>query len=435
MAAGMERRRREIELALEQTITASALGGERVVSIVRLVFCVAVGIRAALLWIEMPLDNHEGEKAWITFPALAIAIAFSIAILAGLGRRRTRRLLHVSVTLDAVVAFVALVPNAIWPPPHYQGIPYMLEVSVLLLLAIAAGLRHSASAALLGSALNAASYLALVAVDLRVMGTAHVVERIGPYTVYAVLLVAAVGLALVIAVRTRRLVERAARAALAAEQAGEGLRSVLRDHHDLRTVITSAQIQADLLARRGEAAVVAPLRDDLEELRRQLDQVKGRVLEELAGIERAQPAAVDEASTQVIEALAPRFPEVALETDAADAPAALVAGGPATLRRILANLVVNACEGDGARRARKVAIKARRTGDARIAIEVTDDGPGLPAHVLSTPPGEAVSTKPVGIGFGIGLVDGLVRASGGTVSWQNQSGGGACVVVQLPAAT
>lgn len=173
---------------------------------------------------------------------------------------------------------------------------------------------------------------------------------------------------------------------------------------------------------------VAHLREDLGEIRTQLEQVKGRALEELTGLEERRPVDVDQALANVAAALTSRFPCVHIRVDGGAVRPVLVAGGAPTLHRILANLVVNACEGDGGRGARRVEVHAREAGDGRVA----DDGPGLPAHVLSTPPGQALSTKPVGTGFGIGLVDGLVRASGGSLSWRNNEGGGARVIVEIP---
>jgi C4-dicarboxylate-specific signal transduction histidine kinase len=240
--------------------------------------------------------------------------------------------------------------------------------------------------------------------------------------------------------RTRRVVERAARAAVAAERAGQGLRTILHDHHDLRSVITSAQINADLLARDlgggppAAGGAAADLRDDLREIRVQLERVKSRVLEELATLDRPQPAAVGDAFGEVLAGIRARFPQVEMTSSAVGAPVALVAGGPATLRRILLNLVVNACEGDGRSGAECVGVSARLAEGRGIAFEVIDDGPGLPAHVLSASPGEAASTKPAGAGLGIGLVAGLVKASGGRVTWSNRAGRGARVVVELRAA-
>jgi C4-dicarboxylate-specific signal transduction histidine kinase len=133
----------------------------------------------------------------------------------------------------------------------------------------------------------------------------------------------------------------------------------------------------------------------------------------------------------VAAALRARFPEVTIQIAADGAPAALVAGGESTLHRILANLVVNACEGDGASGARWVDVRARAVDAERLVIEVDDDGPGLPAHVVDGLPGAITSTKPTGTGLGMGLVHGVVKASGGTITRHNPSGGGTRVVVEL----
>jgi signal transduction histidine kinase len=260
----------------------------------------------------------------------------------------------------------------------------------------------------------------------------------GGYSLFAVLLVIGATLSYMIAVRTRALVERAARAAVAAEQAGHGLLALLRDHHDLRTVLSSVQINADLLARSASShpvlgETIDRLQEDLAELRQQLDEVKGRALEKLAGLEERRAVAADQAVAEVVAALAPRFPGVTIAADAAPGRV-LVSGGERALRRMVANLVANACEGDGVRAAHRVDVRVRFEAAGRVAIEVSDDGPGLPAHVLAAAPGEAVSTKPEGTGIGLGLVDGLVRASGGTLAWRNGETGGARVVVELPAA-
>jgi C4-dicarboxylate-specific signal transduction histidine kinase len=97
------------------------------------------------------------------------------------------------------------------------------------------------------------------------------------------------------------------------------------------------------------------------------------------------------------------------------------------------NLVLNACEGDGHRGASLVAIRIGRTGERLLVIQVDDDGPGFPAAALDCDFGESVSSKTNGWGLGLGLVAGLVRASGGTVRHENHATGGASVVVELAA--
>jgi signal transduction histidine kinase len=417
--------------AIQRTITESAIAGERAVSLARLLFCVVLGTRSAILWRGHFL-GHEAERAWMTFPGLGFAMAFSVAVLLGLGRRRhTNLVLHLSVALDCVAATMALLPNALWPWPGYVGTTNMIDVSGLLIITVAAGLRLSTSAAILGGVLNSAAYAAIVVADLVVSGH-HVVVNTTTYTMFGALLALAAGLAVIIAVRTRRLVARGAQAALHAAQAGDGLRSVLRDHHDLRTVLMSAQINADLVARQIGPGAVANLREDLGEIRLQIEGVKARALEELAGLDELRTVVVLATAEEVLAHLRGRFPAVDLAASADGAPAARVAGGLPALRRILSNLVVNACEGDGKRSAQRVEVRTRATGSS-VRIEVLDDGPGLPAGVLIATPGDAASTKLAGAGLGIGMVDSLVRASGGAVTWANRESGGACVVIDLPA--
>ncbi len=417
--------------AVQRTLTESAIAGERAVSLARLLFCIVLGTRSAILWRGDAL-GHEAERAWMTFPGLAGAMAFSVAVLMGLGRRRhTRLVLHLSVALDCLVATLALLPGALWPWPGYVGLTNMVDVSGLLVIIVASGLRLQASAAVLGGALNALAYAVIVIAD-RVVSGDRVPVNTTTYTMFSALLAIATALAIIIAVRTRRLVERGARAAVQAAQAGDGLRSVLRDHHDLRTVLMSAQINADLVARQVGVPAVANLREDLGEIRDQIEGVKARALEELAALEEPRPVDVHAAASEVVASLRSRFPGVELVVHAAPTLVAQVAGGVPALRRILGNLLINACEGDGQHSARRVELRA--SGDASgVHIEILDDGPGLSAKVLGRPPGEAASTKAAGSGLGIGLVDGLVKASGGAVSWQNRDGAGARVVIDLPA--
>lgn len=426
-----------IDAAVARTIAESALAGERILAIARLVFCSLVIARS--LYVFDGIATYRLQRALIAYPAQALAVGFSIAVLRGLGRRRTDLILHISVAIDVVVGFLVLLPNAIWPGPHYDGAPFMIDTSVILILIVAAGVRHSATVVALCGGLAGLALAGLAFADHTYAHVATVTLSIG-YSMYGVLLAAVAALSLVIAIRTRRLVERTARAAVVANKAEQGLRAVLHDHHDLRTVITSAQINADLLSRglaRGASVrdtTVEQLREDLGELRTQLDQVKARALEELVAIETAVAVALDTAVDDVASALAQRFPDVRIEKSSALSHSVMVAGGVATLRRIIANLVVNACEGDGARGARRVDVSAGDAPAGRVSFEIADDGPGLPPALLERCPGEGASTKAEGTGLGMQLVEGLVRASGGTVSWRAREGGGTRVIVELAAA-
>jgi len=69
-------------------------------------------------------------------------------------------------------------------------------------------------------------------------------------------------------------------------------------------------------------------------------------------------------------------------------------------------------------------------------LSVSDTGPGIHPEVLPRLFEPFVTRKPAGSGLGLGLVISaqLVRAMDGTLHAANLAGGGACFVVDLPAA-
>ena len=153
-----------------------------------------------------------------------------------------------------------------------------------------------------------------------------------------------------------------------------------------------------------------------------------------AGLEAVPALAL---AREVVAGLAPRYPQVAFSCRAtsrhAEQGAAAVGGGHASLRRILENLAVNACEGDGTRGARRVELVVSAEPEARLlAIEVRDDGPGLPATLLARPVAPFGGTKVNGSGLGLYVAERLARASGGLLRRENPSEGGARVIVFLP---
>ncbi len=142
---------------------------------------------------------------------------------------------------------------------------------------------------------------------------------------------------------------------------------------------------------------------------------------------------VAEVLDEITSLLGDRFPAVTVRARAEGKPRALVAGGRPGLRRALFNLVVNACEGDGANVARAVEVSATAEGRG-VRIEVLDDGPGFPARSLGAAAGGWPSTKPGGTGLGLEVAFAIARASTGAMTLSNRETGGGRVVVALRAA-
>ena len=120
----------------------------------------------------------------------------------------------------------------------------------------------------------------------------------------------------------------------------------------------------------------------------------------------------------------------------AQAPAMLLRGSPRLLRRLLRNLLENArrySSGDIT-----LALSAGGSAAAPLAvIRVNDRGPGVPAaqrERIFEPfyrlPG--ASEREGGVGLGLALVKSIAERHGGTVRCEDNPGGGASFVVELP---
>ena len=109
----------------------------------------------------------------------------------------------------------------------------------------------------------------------------------------------------------------------------------------------------------------------------------------------------------------------------------LFRGDPASLRRMLLNLVLNAAdavEGRG-----RIEVRGVRRGDTAV-LEVHDDGPGVPAEKRQAIFDVFYTTKPHGTGLGLLSVRVAAEDHGGSVEVADSDLGGACFRVTLPMA-
>lgn len=241
---------------------------------------------------------------------------------------------------------------------------------------------------------------------------------------------------------TARLADAVNGAFDARARAEDRLRSFTADAvHELRTPLTSVHGWARLhLA--GGLADEAQVQRAMERIESEAARMR-RLVDELALLARLDAAAplarerVDLAAVAADVVADARVigPGHLVGLQVAAGPAPLVDGDAARLHQVLANLVGNALAHTPP--GTSITVHAGPGGTpATVALRVADSGPGLPDDVRDHAfdrfrRGRDARGRP-GSGLGLAVVDGIVRAHGGTVAIR--PGPGTVVDVVLPAA-
>lgn len=205
--------------------------------------------------------------------------------------------------------------------------------------------------------------------------------------------------------------------------------------HDLKTYITRLRLRVELLD--DDLARTKAVRD-LDEMTELIDSAIA-VARGGAAVETREPVDLCDV---VLREIAPResarirfnggelcnCKSLDVRRDAC------VVGDAIGLRRVIGNLLDNAL-----RYADHVEVALERTGDA-ICLTVDDDGPGIPAaerEAIFEPfyRGEPSRSRATGgSGLGLAISRQIVEAHGGSIAATEARGGGARIVVKLPAA-
>ncbi|HZS36873.1 MAG TPA: PAS domain S-box protein [Polyangia bacterium] len=115
-----------------------------------------------------------------------------------------------------------------------------------------------------------------------------------------------------------------------------------------------------------------------------------------------------------------------------------VMGDEARLGQVFLNLLVNAAqsipEGDG--QSHEIHVSTSQLTDGRVEVVVRDDGAGIPAELIGRIFDPFVTSKPVGVGTGLGLwiCHGIITALNGEIAVESplESGRGSRFRVLLP---
>lgn len=211
--------------------------------------------------------------------------------------------------------------------------------------------------------------------------------------------------------------------------------AVARVSHDLRNILTSAQLFTDRIETSDDPKV-----------RRLAPKLVGSITRAVHLCESTLAyGRAEEAAPKLAEFDLGTLVQDVIETERMAAGAAPVRFSTAVpagvhlradseqINRVLSNLVRNARQAiDASGRAGEIVIAARREGDSCL-ITVTDTGPGLPAkaceHLFQPFHGTASRG---GTGLGLSIARELVRGHGGTLTLARSDDAGTAFVICLP---
>jgi len=213
--------------------------------------------------------------------------------------------------------------------------------------------------------------------------------------------------------------------------------AVARIGHDLRNMLSTAQLVADRLAQSEDPAV----RQLAPRLERTIDRAAGlaastlkygRADEDPPVLRKVDVAgAIDEAAADALIS----FQGVEFKRDV-EARLACVAD-PDQLHRVLVNLIRNAAQAmDGHTRKDKTLVIRAARDQGRCEIDVIDHGPGVRENLRERLFEPFVSAAPEagGTGLGLAIARELTRAMGGELALTRTGAEGATFRITLPAA-
>ena len=211
--------------------------------------------------------------------------------------------------------------------------------------------------------------------------------------------------------------------------------AVAKIAHDLRNILTTATLLGDRLESIDDPTVRRVGPKIVKSLARAVSLTEGTLAFGRAeeAPPRLQQIALRELLEEVAEAERLAVPDGAVAIEVEADPAVTIRADPDQMLRVLGNLTRNARQaiqatGQGSR----VTLRGTDRPDA-WCLEVSDDGPGLPAQARE---GlfEAFkgSVRKGGTGLGLAIAAELVRGHGGTLDLAGSDDGGTTFRIELP---
>lgn len=201
--------------------------------------------------------------------------------------------------------------------------------------------------------------------------------------------------------------------------------------HEMRNPLSVVKTSVYYL-RNARAATPEKVTEHLERIDRHVHMANG-VITALSNFARSptpemRPARLDVIVSNALE-IDPPPSRVTVEREAADDPA-WVACDPDQLAIVIGNLIRNAYE--AMPEAGVLRLRILREG-ATWALDVEDNGQGIPPEDLARILEPLYSTKARGLGLGLAIARSLLEKNRGTLRVRSELGGGSCFTILIDA--
>jgi signal transduction histidine kinase len=191
--------------------------------------------------------------------------------------------------------------------------------------------------------------------------------------------------------------------------------------HELRNPLTAARMTLQLFIERNDDRDTEPLRIALHELGQMERQVRRFLQIARPEPPRFQPVDVRPLLDRTVAGLAATAEHrgITLGVEGAGSLPAVLSD-PDQLGQILSNLLHNALDAAGP--GGRVTLRAAAEPAGSVAIDVEDDGPGVPRGDLDRLFQPFFTTKPEGVGLGLALCSALAHEHRGTLDYARGAG-------------
>ena len=201
--------------------------------------------------------------------------------------------------------------------------------------------------------------------------------------------------------------------------------------HEIRNPATAAKSLAQQLVREG-----GPNQEELRIILGELDRIERQVADllQFGRRDEVELSSIDfgALARATAQDLRPSLRASGIELDVVAEAEARGPGDPERLRQVLINLVENARDAvTESKVGRHVSIAVRR-GAGRVALEVSDDGPGVDEDTLNRLFEPFFSRKHEGTGLGLAIARRTIEAHGGQIHARRRPAGGMRFLIDLP---